>query len=70
MEVNKKIKEELEGKIKGLEDFIAENGIGSKQLSKVKKAQRNGNLAIFLGGLITIAGITIWAINRNSDDDN
>jgi hypothetical protein len=70
MEFNQKVKEELEGRIKTLEDFIAENGIGSKQLSKVKKAQRDGNLAVFLGGLITIAGITIWAISRNSNDDN
>jgi hypothetical protein len=69
MEFNNKIKEELEGKIKALEGFIAENGIGSKQLSKAKKAQRDGNLAIFLGGVITVAGIAIWAISRNSDDN-
>lgn len=67
MEINTKIKEELEGRIKGLEDFIAENGIGSKQLNKVKKVQRDGNIALFIGGLITAAGLAIWAMNRNSD---
>lgn len=68
MEFNNKIKEELEGKIKALEDYIAENGVGSKQLKKAKKVQRDGNLAIVLGGLITIAGVAIWAASRNSDD--
>ncbi|MBZ9650713.1 hypothetical protein [Psychroflexus montanilacus] len=68
MEFNTKIKEELEGRIKGVEDFIAENGIGSKQLNKAKKVQRDGNLAIVIGGLITAAGLAIWALNRNNDD--
>ena len=68
MEFTTKIKEELEGKIKALEDYIAENGVGSKQLSKAKKVQRDGNLALVVGGLITIAGVAIWAASRNSDD--
>ena len=68
MEFTNKIKEELEGKITALENYIEENGIGAKQLSKAKKVQRDSNIAIFVGGLIAIAGITIWAINRNSDD--
>jgi len=68
MEFNEKIKGELEGRIKNLEDFIAEKGIGSKQLSKAKKVQRDGNIALFVGGLVTIAGLAIWAIKRNSDD--
>ncbi|SDG82451.1 hypothetical protein [Psychroflexus sediminis] len=68
MEFNTKIKEELEGRIKGLEDFIEQNGIGSKQLNKAKKVQRDGNIALVVGGLVTIAGLAIWAMNRNSDD--
>ena len=68
MEFTNKIKEELEGKIKNLENYIAENGIGSKQLNKAKKVQRDGNIALFVGGIITIAGVAIWAISRNSDD--
>ena len=68
MEFNTKIKEELEGRIKELEDLIAEKGIGSKQLNKAKKVQRDGNIALFVGGLITAAGLAIWAMNRNNDD--
>ena len=68
MEFNEKIKGELEGRIKVLEGFIAEKGIGSKQLSKAKKVQRDGNIALFVGGLITAAGLAIWAMNRNSND--
>jgi len=67
MEFNNKIKEELEGRITVLEDFIAKKGIGSKQLSKAKKIQRDGNIAIFVGGLVTIAGLTVWVISRKRD---
>ncbi len=69
MEFNEKIKEDLEGRIKKLENFIADRGIGSKQLNKARNAQRNVNLAVFVGSLITIAGITVWAMRRNSEED-
>ena len=69
MEFNQKIKAELEGRIEKLENLIAEKGIGSKQLTKAKNVQRNVNLAVFIGGLITIAGITFWALSGNDEDD-
>lgn len=59
------IKEELEGRIKRLEGFIEDRGLFSDKLKKAKKAQRNLNATIFLGSLITIAGIAIWAMNRD-----
>jgi len=68
MEFTKKIKEELEGKINKLENFIAKNGVGSKQLKKAKKVHRDSNIALVVGGLLTVAGLAIWAINRNSED--
>ncbi len=69
MEFSEKIKDELEGRIKKLENFVADKGIGSKQLEKAKNAQRNVNLAVFVGSLITIAGITVWALRSNSKED-
>lgn len=63
------IKEEFEGRINKLERLIADKGIGSKQLSKVKKVQRNVNLAVFVGSLITIAGIAMWALSGSSDEE-
>ena len=69
MEFSEKIKDELEGRIKKLENFVADKGIGSKQLEKAKHAQRNVNLAVFVGSLITIAGITVWALRSNSKED-
>ncbi|MGM0532594.1 MAG: hypothetical protein ACQER7_14700 [Bacteroidota bacterium] len=59
------IKEELEGRVKRLEGFIEDRGLFSDKLKKAKKAQRNLNATIFLGSLITIAGIAIWAMNRD-----
>ncbi|WP_321285620.1 hypothetical protein [uncultured Sunxiuqinia sp.] len=69
MEFSEKMKDELEGRIKKLENFVADKGIGSKQLEKAKNAQRNVNLAVFGGSLITIAGITVWALRSNSKED-
>lgn len=59
------IKEEFEARVNRLEDFIEEKGFGAKQLKKAKKVQKNVNAVVFLGSLITLAGIVIWAINRD-----
>jgi hypothetical protein len=69
MDINEKVKTELEGRVKKIEDFIADRGLGSKQLQKARRAQRNVNLAVFVGSLITIAGITVWALSSNSDEE-
>ncbi|MDA3943114.1 MAG: hypothetical protein PF694_06195 [Bacteroidetes bacterium] len=63
------IKQEFEGRINKLESLIADKGIGSKQLSKVRNAQRNVNIAVFVGSLITIAGIAVWALRGSSDEE-
>lgn len=67
MEFNKAIKEELEGRIKRLENFIENKGLGSSRLNKAKSMQRNVNLAIFMGSLLTVAGLTFWVLNRNHE---
>ena len=69
MDINEKVKTELEGRVKKIEDFIADRGLGSKQLQKARNAQRNVNLAVFVGSLVTIAGITVWALSSNSEED-
>lgn len=69
MDINEKVKTELEERVKKIEDFIADRGLGSKQLQKARRAQRNVNLAVFVGSLVTIAGITVWALTSNSDED-
>lgn len=68
MEFTEKIKDEFEARIKKLEDFIADRGIGSKQLSKARKAQRDVNLAVFTGGLVALTGLTLWALSRITKD--
>ncbi|HKL31917.1 MAG TPA: hypothetical protein VJ919_05255 [Tangfeifania sp.] len=69
MDINEKVKTELEGRVKRIEDFIADRGLGSKQLQKARKAQRNINLAVFVGSLVTIAGITVWALSSNNEEE-
>ncbi len=59
------IREELEGRVKKLESFIEDKGFGSKQLKKAKKVQRSINAVVFMGSLLTVAGIMIWALNRD-----
>ncbi|WP_297100710.1 hypothetical protein [uncultured Draconibacterium sp.] len=69
MEFNENIKTELERKIKELEDLIAEKGVGAKQLKKARRTQRNINLAVIVGSLITVAGITAWAVSSSRHED-
>ena len=69
MDFNKEVKEKLEGRIKRLEDFIEDNGIGSTRLKKARKIQRNLNVAVLLGSLVTAAGVTIWALNSNNKSE-
>ncbi|MBW6479141.1 MAG: hypothetical protein K0B37_06900 [Bacteroidales bacterium] len=59
------LREEFEGRVKKLENFIEDKGFGSKQLKKAKKVQRSINAVVFMGSLLTVAGIMIWALNRD-----
>lgn len=67
MDTNKNIKDEFESRLKRIEEFIADRGIGSSKLSKARKAQRNINLAVFLGSLVTVAGFAVWMLNGDRD---
>lgn len=68
MDLKKRTKEELEDKIKSLENFIASKGIGSQYLDKMKKTQRNVNLFLFAGALTTIVGVAAWALLHGDDE--
>jgi hypothetical protein len=68
MDITKQAKEQLEKRIKTIEEFIAKKGVGSAQLAKAKKVQRNVNLALVLGSFMALAGITVWVLN-NMDKD-
>ena len=69
MDITEKAKGELEKRIKKVEDFIAERGVGSSYLERARKAQRNLNIAIVMASVVTLAGITVWAISKLYDDD-
>lgn len=69
MEFSKQIKDEFDARITQIENLIAKRGVGSKQLKKARKTQRDVNLAILAGSLITLTGITVWAISRLSKND-
>ena len=62
------LREEFEARVRKLENYIEENGLGSKQLNKAKKVQRSMNTIVFIGGLITVAGLLIWNSNRDDKD--
>ena len=69
MDITKKTKQELESRIQKVEQFIAEKGLGSSYLEEAKRVQRNINLGILMASVITLAGITVWVINRMQDDE-
>jgi len=59
------LREEFDARVKKLENFIEDKGLGAKQLKKAKKVQRSMNAVVLLGSLITLAGVTIWMLNRD-----
>lgn len=56
--------QEIEERLNRLEKLIEKEGIGSRPLNKVKKVQRNLNLGIAVGSLLTVAGLTVWLLNK------
>jgi len=69
MRLKEKTREELTEKIEQLERLIARKGIGSGYLSKAERIQRDVNLALILGGVAVITGITAWALYRSNGED-
>ncbi|WP_291779487.1 hypothetical protein [Cecembia sp.] len=68
MDLTKKAKEELEERLEKIENFIAKNGLGSTYLQKAQKTQRDINLLLALGGVLTIAGLVLWMKVRNNEE--
>ncbi|CAD5259440.1 MULTISPECIES: hypothetical protein [unclassified Imperialibacter] len=68
MDIAAKAKEEIESRLKKIESFIEEKGLGSSYLTKARRTQRNVNLAIAVGTLITVAGISIWLLSSSRKD--
>ena len=69
MDIAKQAKEQLEKRVKKIEDFIANRGVGAAQLAKARRMQRNINLAIVVGSFITLAGITVWILHNTDDEE-
>ncbi len=64
MNLKEKTQKELEEKIEELENKIAKNGVGSGYLSKAERIQRDVNLALILGGVTAILGLTAWSLYK------
>jgi ribosome-associated translation inhibitor RaiA len=69
MDLTKKAKEELEERLEKIENFIAEKGLGSTYLKKAQKTQRDINLLLALGGVLTIAGLVLWMKVRDDNEE-
>ncbi|WP_375585419.1 hypothetical protein [Cyclobacterium xiamenense] len=66
MDLTKKAKVELEDRIDKIEDFIASKGLGASYLKKAQRTQRDINLALLLVGVVTAAGIAVWANGKKN----
>ncbi len=69
MDITKKAKEELEERLEKIESFIAKKGLGSTYLQKAQKTQRDINLLLALGGVLTIAGLVLWMKVRDDNEE-
>lgn len=68
MDLKKRSREEIEERIEELEDLIAKNGVGSNYLSKAERIQRDVNLALILGGVTALLGVTAWSLYKFQGD--
>ncbi|NMM48553.1 hypothetical protein [Marinigracilibium pacificum] len=68
MDIKEKAKGQLEKRVLDIENFIAKKGVGSSYLNKAHRIQRNVNLAIAAGAILTIAGVTIWSLWTRHED--
>jgi hypothetical protein len=69
MNITDKAKDQLELRVQQVEDFIANRGVGAKQLQRAKRIQRNANIALLLGGTLFVSALAIWALSNNDDDE-
>ncbi len=64
MDLKNKTRAELEDKIEKLERMIATKGVGSSQLEKAERIQRDVNLALILGGVTVALGLTAYTVYK------
>jgi len=64
----KKTREELEKRVKKLENIISKKGVGSDYLQKAERAQRDLNLALLLGTTAVVLGITAYSIYKINEE--
>ncbi len=73
MELSEKVKNELDGRLKKVEGFVKDLEIKSK-LENMKfdniGGSRNANIAFLVGGLVAITGLTLWALNSKSKEED
>lgn len=67
MDISEKTRRELEKRVDQLENLIASKGVGSEYLQRAERAQRNLNLALFIGSTTILLGLTMWSFYHFSD---
>ncbi len=63
------IKQELENRVKALEDLIETKGIGSKQLNKVRKTQKYLNITVLGVTVVAAIGLAAWMSLHDDEED-
>lgn len=69
MNIKEKAREELDYRLQRIENFIATRGVGSRQLERAKRIQRNANLALLIGGTLFVSALAIWALSDNDSEE-
>ena len=63
MNIKERTIQEITDRLNKIDNLIAEKGLGSQYLDKAKRIQRNLNITLLAVGVVTVAGIAIWATN-------
>jgi cytoskeletal protein RodZ len=63
MNIKERTIQEITDRLNKIDNLIANKGVGSQYLDKAKRIQRNLNITLLAVGVVTVAGIAIWAAN-------
>lgn len=69
MKIKERTRNGLEERIEDLEGIIAQKGVGARYLQRIKRIQRNVNIALLLSVASAAVGVTAWMMSKSEEDE-
>lgn len=69
MKIKERTRNGLEERIEDLEGIIAQKGVGARYLQRIKRIQRNVNIALLISVASATVGITAWIMSKSEEEE-